>query len=176
MDLALCIKRDLASSIWSRKFNVHVAAPVATDFMSYGTILLAEDDESDAFLFQIAMSQAGVNNPIVHVADGQEALAYLSGNGAYCDRAKHPLPCLLITDLKMPRLSGFDLLARAKPILESSNVPAVVLSASIAESDKVRSLQLGAEAFFVKAPDLAGLIAIATELKQSWLARVGQPV
>lgn len=141
-----------------------------------GTILLAEDEENDAFLFQVALSQAGLTNPVVHVTDGEESLSYLNGEGAYLDRTKYPFPCLLVTDLKMPRLSGFDLLALAKPILESNRLAAVVLSASIAESDKERALRLGAKAFFVKAPDLAGLIAIATELKESWLVPLNQPV
>jgi CheY-like chemotaxis protein len=100
------------------------------------------------------------------VANGEEALGYLQGTGAYSDRAKYPLPSLVITDLKMPRLSGFDLLARAKPLLESFRIPAVVLSASIADADKARALQLGARAFYVKPPELAGLIAIARELRQ----------
>lgn len=143
---------------------------------SCGTILLAEDDESDAFLFQIAMSQAGADNPVVRVSDGAEALAYLKGDGPYSDRTKHPFPCLLVTDLKMPRLSGFDLLTSANPLLSTNKVPAVVLSASIAEADKERSLRLGAQAFFVKSPNLAGLIAIATEIKQTWLVPVTQPV
>lgn len=159
------------------KFPLYAPRHVTNIFMTRcGTILLAEDDESDAFLFQIALSKAGVANPVVHVVDGEEALSYLNGDGAYFDRAKYPVPCLVVTDLKMPRLSGFDLLARAKTVLESNQLPAVVLSASIAESDKERSLRLGAQAFFVKSPDLAGLVAIATELKHSWLMQLSQPV
>jgi CheY-like chemotaxis protein len=141
-----------------------------------GTILLAEDDESDAFLFQIALSHAGVDNPVVRVADGAEALCYLNGDAPYADRTKHAFPCLLVTDLKMPRLSGFDLLTRAKPLLETNHVPALVLSASTAEADKERSLRLGAQDFFVKSPDLAGLIHIATEIKRNWLMPVTQMV
>jgi len=141
-----------------------------------GTILLAEDDENDAFLFQIALSKAGVGNPVVHVSNGDEALSYLKGDGIFCDRTRYPFPCLLVTDLKMPRLSGFDLLTGAKAVLESSQLPMVVLSASIAEQDKERSLRLGAKAFFVKPPGLAGLVAVATELKRSWLVPFSQPV
>lgn len=88
------------------------------------TILFAEDNEDDAFLFLTASSKAGVANPVVHVLNGEDALSYLAGTGAYSDRTAHPFPCLLVTDLKMPRLSGFDLLARAKPILDSEHSPA----------------------------------------------------
>ncbi len=141
-----------------------------------GTILLAEDDENDAFLFRRALSQVGVANPVVHLLNGEEAFLYLSGAGVYSDRMRHPFPCLLVTDLNMPRLSGFDLLTRAKPIMESCQLPVLVLSASVAESDKELSLKLGARAFFVKPAGLHGLIAFARELKDSWLAQTSQPV
>jgi CheY-like chemotaxis protein len=137
---------------------------------SCGIILYAEDDENDAFFFLTALSKAGVGNPVAHVLNGEEAFSYLAGTGAYSDRTAHPFPCLLITDLKMPGFSGFDLLARAKPILESRHLTALVLSASTADSDKERCLQLGAQAFFVKPPDLNGLVSLAKELKNCWLA------
>lgn len=140
------------------------------------TILYAEDDENDAFLFLTALAKAGVRNPVVHVLNGEEALWYLAGTGVYSDRTAHPLPCLLVTDLKMPRLSGFDLLAEAKPILDSNHLPALVLSASVSELDKQRSLQLGAQKFFVKPADLNGLLALANELKHCWLSPATLPV
>lgn len=140
------------------------------------TILLAEDDENDAFFFCNALSKAGVGNPVVRVANGEDAFFYLSGSGAYSDTSKYPFPCLLITDLKMPRLSGFDLLVRAKALLEANHVPAIVLSASAAESDKERARQLGAQAYFVKPSELNGLVAIANQIKESWLERVVQPI
>jgi len=136
---------------------------------SCSIILFAEDDENDALLFLTALSKAGVVNPVVHVFNGEEALSYLAGTGAYSDRTAHPFPCLLVTDLKMPRLSGFDLLAKAKPILDSKHLPALVLSASVAEADRERSLQLGAQGFFVKPPDFNGLVAFAKEIKHCWL-------
>ena len=138
--------------------------------------MYAEDDENDAFLFQTAPAKAGVRNPVVHVLNGEEALCYLAGTGAYSDRTAHPFPCLLVTDLKMPRLSGFDLLAQARAILKSGHVPAVVLSASVSEMDKERSLQLGAQEYFVKPADLNGLLALANELKHCWLSSMTLPV
>ena len=139
------------------------------------TILLADDDENDVFLLKAALSKAGVDISVAHVPNGEEALHYLAGDGVFSDRAKYPFPCLLITDLKMPKFSGFDLLARAKPILESTHVPAIVLSASGAESDRERSLQLGAQAYYIKPADLRALIALASDLKESWLGPVTQP-
>jgi CheY-like chemotaxis protein len=136
------------------------------------TILLAEDDENDAFLLRTALSKAGVANPVAHVHNGEDAFHYLTGDGAFSDRAKYPFPCLLITDLKMPRFSGFDLLARAKTILESKHLTAIVLTASVADSDKQRSLELGAQAYYVKPSNFGALIALAHDFKQSWLAPV----
>src|SRR5215471_10234152 len=71
------------------------------------TILLVEDSENDLILMRYALEKAGVSNPVVEVRDGEAAIEYLSGNGAYADREQHPLPCLIITDLKMPRVDGF---------------------------------------------------------------------
>jgi CheY-like chemotaxis protein len=145
------------------------------DMKECDTILFAEDDENDALFFQMALSKAGISIPIVRVTNGEEALHYLKGTGAYSDRVRYPFPCLLVTDLKMPRLSGFDLLAAIAPILESERLPVIVLSASIAESDKKRCLQLGAQGYFSKSSGFDGLVALAGELKKSWLASVSQP-
>ena len=139
------------------------------------TILLADDDENDVFLLKTALSKAGVAISVVHVSNGEEALHYLAGDGVFSDRAKYPFPCLLITDLKMPKFSGFDLLVRARPILESTHLPVIVLSASGADSDRERSLQLGAQAYYIKPADLRSLIALASDLKESWLGPVTQP-
>src|SRR3954465_5246923 len=116
--------------------------------MKAGMILHAEDDENDAFLFQMALAKAGVVNPLTQVSNGEVALQYLTGTGAYLDRDKHPFPCLLITDLKMPTLSGFDLLTQVKHLLDSNQLRAIVLTASVADSDKQRCLQLGAHGYF----------------------------
>ena len=135
-------------------------------------ILLAEDDENDVFFLKRAFSSAGVVNPIAHVPNGEAAFNYLVGDGVFADRAKYPFPCLLITDLKMPRLSGFDLLVRAKPIIESKHLPAIVVTASVADSDRARALELGAQAYYIKPSDLDALIALACQVKQSWLGPV----
>jgi CheY-like chemotaxis protein len=134
-----------------------------------GTVLHAEDDENDALFFRRALSKVGVRNPIVHVQNGEQALHYLTGTGPYGDREKHPFPCLLITDLKMPVLSGFDLLAQIKDVQEFKQLPAVVLTASVADSDKKRCLELGAKDYFVKPSGLGGLTELALKLKESWI-------
>ena len=135
-----------------------------------GTILHVEDDENDAFLLRKAFLKVGVKNPIIQVPNGEVAVRYLNGGGPYSDREKHPFPCLLITDLKMPVLSGFDLLTQIKPLLESNECRAIVLTASVADSDRERCLRLGAQAYFVKPSDLAGLTALACQFKEKWIS------
>src|SRR5690242_5329899 len=75
------------------------------------TILLAEDDPNDALLIKRAFSKNDIQNPIQVVSDGEEAIAYLSGAEKFADRLKYPFPNFLVTDLKMPRKSGFEVLA-----------------------------------------------------------------
>src|SRR6059058_439958 len=74
------------------------------------TILLVEDSPDDAFMVTRALQQAGVSGPVIHVQNGEEAVNYLIGKPPYEDRVKYPIPALVLLDLKMPRLSGFDVL------------------------------------------------------------------
>lgn len=143
--------------------------------MKSRTILHAEDDENDAFFLRRTLLKLGVTNSLTQVPDGEVALHYIKGIGSYSDREKHPFPCLLITDLKMPILSGFDLLAEIKDMLESKQLRAIVLTASVAESDKERCLQLGASGCYVKPPDFSRLIAVAAQIKESWLPAITEP-
>jgi CheY-like chemotaxis protein len=113
-------------------------------------ILLAEDDENDVLLLRRALRICGFPNPLQVVSDGEMAIAYLRGDGAYADRSQHPLPTLILTDLKMPRRSGFDLIGWIRGRAELQNTPIIVLSASGESSDIDRAYQLGANFYFVK--------------------------
>ena len=76
--------------------------------ISKTTILLAEDDENDVMLIRRAFAKSHVVNPIACVKNGEEAVAYLSGDGEYADRLRHPLPFMMLLDLKLPRLSDHE--------------------------------------------------------------------
>src|SRR6266566_5950637 len=95
-----------------------------------GVILLAEDNEDHILLIQRAFTQAGLLNPLYVVRDGEQAIAYLKGGGEYANRDQHPLPELLLLDLKMPRKNGFEVLGwiRSDPGLRPLRV--VVLTTS----------------------------------------------
>ena len=133
------------------------------------TILLAEDDENDAFLFRAALKQAGLPNLVAHVSDGKHAIDYLQGAGIYSDRVRYPLPSLLVTDLTMPNRTGFDLLAWIKTQAQFSQLPTIVLTSSAVESDKQRALELGASNYLVKPSHLEDLVVLARGLQEDFL-------
>jgi CheY-like chemotaxis protein len=135
------------------------------------TILLAEDEPNDAFFVRWAFEKAGLAHHIAHVYDGQEALDYLSGAAPYADRHKYPAPDLLLLDLKMPRLNGFDVLAwlRAHPKLRT--LPVVVFSSSDHEQDIEQARQLGADDYRMKPSDIERFVELARDLDAKWLNR-----
>ncbi len=136
-----------------------------------GPVLIAEDEESDALILKLALAKAGLPNPVVIVQDGQEAVDYLAGNAPYENRAAHPLPALLVLDLKMPRMSGFDVLKWLGEQASQRKVPAVVLSASPDESDIQKARQLGARDYFVKPFDMSELVDIVHTVRTRWLGQ-----
>src|SRR5256714_10398929 len=113
-------------------------------------ILLAEDLEDDILLIRRAFTAAKITTPLFVVRDGDEATAYLSGTGKYANRAEFPLPNLILLDLKMPRLDGFDFLEwlRQQPQLKA--IPVIVLTSSEDIADVNRAYALGANSFLVK--------------------------
>ena len=129
------------------------------------TILVAEDDENDVFLLERAFKKAGLDVPRYICRDGSEAMSYLKGEGKFMDRAKYPFPRILITDLKMPRCSGFDLLRWLYEHPECNLIPKIVLSASAHPEDVKLAYQLGANCYFRKpnaSSDLVELIKLAS--------------
>jgi len=114
------------------------------------TILVAEDSPDDALFFRLACNAAKQDHRLHFVADGKEAIDYLQGKGQFADRQSYPSPDLVVLDLKMPRVNGFQVLEwiRSRPELKGLNV--VVLTGSIYPSDPPRAAELGAKGFFVK--------------------------
>jgi CheY-like chemotaxis protein len=115
-------------------------------------ILLAEDDDNDVFFMRRALQKSQVDFAVQVVGDGQQALDYLSGQGKFSNREQFPLPSVILLDLKMPFLDGFDVLAwtRTQPSLDK--VPVAILTSSAEERDRRRARELGARAYFVKPP------------------------
>lgn len=133
-------------------------------------ILVAEDIETDAFILKLAFEKAGVDNPIVVVKDGQEVVEYLTGTTLWDNRAAFPLPGILILDLKMPRLNGFDVLQWIAGRPAHQGMPVVMFSSSSDESDIRRSKELGAKDYFVKPHDFEDYVKFAKGIVSRWLS------
>ncbi len=132
-------------------------------------ILLAEDDENDVFLLRRALEKAGLATALIVARDGQEAVDYLSGGAPGGEGAPPSLPRLLLLDLKMPRLDGFDVLKWLSTRPELSGLPAVVLSSSNHDGDIERARGLGARDYKVKPADFPKLVELVKELHARWL-------
>lgn len=131
-------------------------------------MLLVEDDEDDVFFLKRALADAAVRNPLYVVADGQEAIDYLSGKGVYCDRERFPLPAMVFLDLKLPLRSGHEVLDWMRHNgFESTTV--VVISTSELASDIRTAYKLGANSYVVKSFARERLTQLAQSIKSYWL-------
>lgn len=131
------------------------------------SILLAEDDDTDVLLLRRAFNEVGVSNPLHVVSDGQDAIDYLTG----IQSAPGPgdrMPALIMVDLKMPRLTGFDVLAWLREQPGTRGVPIIVLSSSAHQHDIERALAGGANLFVVKSPSTSERLEFARFVK-GWL-------
>ena len=133
------------------------------------TILLVEDNPDDRDLTLRALRRHMVANEIVTVADGVEALDYLFGQGAYVGRDLNARPRLILLDLKLPKLSGLEVLSRIRADPRTSSLPVVVLTSSSEEQDISESYQRGANSY-VRKPVVFGDFAEAVrQLGLYWL-------
>ncbi len=135
----------------------------------HGVILLAEDDEDHVVLIRHAFAEADLRNPLFVVWNGEEAIAYLSGTGKYANRDEYPLPDLLLLDLKMPRVDGFEVLkwVRQQPGMAALRI--LVLTSSNELRDVNRAYQLGANSFLVKPLDFQDVIQLSKVIQKYWL-------
>jgi CheY-like chemotaxis protein len=136
---------------------------------AYSTILLAEDEPNDAFFVRWGFEKAGLSHSISHVHDGQEVLDYLTGQEGFADRGRFPLPDLVLLDLKMPRLTGFDVLQWLRSQPEHKKLPVVIFSSSDHQNDIDKAKSLGADDYRIKPNEIDRFIEMARELDASWL-------
>ena len=132
------------------------------------TILQVEDDPNDVILLQHALSKVGVANPIQVAGDGQQAIDYLQGAGKFADRTKFPYPCLVLMDLKLPFVTGLDVLRwiRQQP---GTVLTVLMLTASGSEAEIVEAYRLGANAFLTKPSEASKLEEMVRAIKDFWL-------
>jgi len=121
------------------------------------TILLVDDSENDLLLMRAAFELAETNPPLQEVRNGEEAIAYLRGDGPYGDRARYPLPAIMLLDLNMPRKNGFDVLSWVRSQPKIKRLTVIILTASMRTEDVERAFDLGASSFLVKPSELNAL-------------------
>lgn len=131
-------------------------------------VLLVEDSFDDVFFVKRAWEKNGQPYRLVHVANGDEARAYLSAEGKYAALAGLPPPKLVVSDLKMPCWDGMQLLRWVRGHSRLGQLPFVMLSSSPRESDIGEALSAGASAYFVKPRTLPGFVQLLVELQHFW--------
>jgi CheY-like chemotaxis protein len=140
------------------------------------SVLLVEDDNNDVILVKHTLKKAQIQNPLQVVSDGEEAVEYLKGDGKYEDRDRWPLPELIVMDIKMPRLSGFDVLEWLKgnggPL---RRIPIVIVSSSDNPDDINRAYELGANAYMVKPMDSRGVEHLFQSITHYWGLQCAKP-
>ncbi len=132
-------------------------------------ILYAEDDENDAFLANLAFKKAEILNPLVVISDGKAAIDYLAGTGQYANRTEYPLPCLVLLDLKMPRVSGLEVLKWIRGQPSFCTMPVLMITSSNLDGDVHRAYLLGANGYLIKPSKTDEMLVVAKGIRDFWL-------
>lgn len=132
-------------------------------------ILVVEDRADDVLIILKAFEAAGIENKVVVAGDGEEAIHYLSGVGQFRDRAQFPIPGLVLLDLKMPKIDGFEVLKWIRSQPEFKSLPVLVLTLSSEIRDVNAAYRLGCNSFMVKPDDFYNVTSVAKLLKDYWL-------
>ena len=133
------------------------------------SVLYIEDEEDDVFFMRNAFKRLGMEECFHAVPDGERAMAYLTGGDPYTDRDRFPMPTIVLLDLSLPVLSGFEVLAWVRRHPQFRGVPVVVFSASVRADDRQRAEELGATAFLPKPTSGGQFLDMVGRLKTTWL-------
>jgi len=133
-------------------------------------ILLVEDNRMDVELTLDAFKEARLLNTIYVSPNGQDALNYLFGRGKYADRITYPMPNLVLLDLKLPGIDGFEVLRQVKsaPILK--RLPVVILTSSKEEGDRALTYDIGANSYIVKPVSFDGFLGVIKQIEGYWIS------
>lgn len=135
-------------------------------------ILLLEDEAADAYLVKIAFRENNILARLHHVVDGREGLSFLQQKGEYINA---PRPDLILLDLNMPRMNGYEFLAAVKNDESFKSIPVVVLSTSDVESDVLSAYQLGAASYVTKPTGIDQFMSVINKISEYWIATVRLP-
>lgn len=133
-------------------------------------ILLVEDDRMDIELTLDAFRDVKLENEIRTVQTGEDALDYLLGRGKYTDRGHNPLPDLILLDLKLPGISGLDVLKTIKQTPFLKRLPVIILTSSKEESDRAAGYDYGVNSYLVKPISFSGFLEVVRNICDYWLS------
>jgi two-component system response regulator len=136
--------------------------------MTTPSILLVDDNDDDAELTLRAFQAAKIANPIVRARDGVEALDYLFARGQYAERDASGLPCVVLLDLRMPRLDGIDVLKALRADPRTIHVPVVLLTSSNEDRDRLAAYEHRANSFVQKPVSYEDFVVAARQLGLYW--------
>jgi CheY-like chemotaxis protein len=139
------------------------------------TVLLVEDDLNDIFLVKRAFKKANIPNPLQVVTDGAEAINYLQGTEKYADRDHYPLPHLIVMDITMPRMTGFEVLEWIKADAVLRRVPVIIVSSSDQAADINRAYELGANAYMIKPVNFRSVETLFQSITHYWGLECAKP-
>lgn len=139
-------------------------------------ILLIEDNPNDQELTMRALKKRNIANKVKIVSDGEEALQYLFGDGKYAGRDISAIPKVVLLDLKLPKVSGIEVLKRIKSDPRTKMIPVVVLTSSGEERDRLQSYELGVNSYIIKPVDFDKFVDAVSELGFYWLLLNEPPV
>lgn len=137
--------------------------------MDERTVLLVEDNPDDEILTLRALEKNRIRNPVVVARDGQEALDWLFGEGAYAGRDPAELPAVVLLDLKLPKVDGLEVLRRIRADERTRLLPVVVLTSSREDRDLTESYARGANSYVRKPVDFGEFVEAARQLGLYWL-------
>ncbi len=137
--------------------------------MIYKPILLVEDNPDDVALTLRAFKKTNIVDMIQVAIDGQEALDYFFGENGVADRGSSELPKVILLDLKLPKVSGLEVLKKLRSDQRTQNVPIVVLTSSSQDADVISSYNLGASSYIQKPVDYKEFIDVVSNLGLYWL-------
>jgi CheY-like chemotaxis protein len=133
------------------------------------TILLVEDNPDDEALVLHALRSAQVADDVAVVRDGAEALDYLAGRGSHAGHDPHDLPALMLMDLKLPKVDGFEVLREVRAAPGTRLLPVVVLTSSAEEEDLLLGYRLRANSYIRKPVDFTELLDVVGQIGRYWL-------
>jgi len=134
-----------------------------------GTVLLVEDNPEDAFMVGRAFRTVAAKNALVVLRDGEQAVRYLKGEGEYGDRLKFPIPELILLDLNMPGMNGFEVLTWVRQQPAFTRLPVIILTTSTYSPDVRQAYRLGANSFLTKPTDFMKLVSEVKAMADFWL-------